>query len=504
MKKSYSEVGMLNRIKRIAALCIVVVFAATSAGFADDTAGNAAPAGSTEAVTENSEAAEASETMETPIETEVPDGAEVPDMTGPAQAEEDQQESLPPEAAEEPQAGETEEYDVQLMAAESLPAILQDKSIYYLGDNIPAHLCLVASNTYMLRRMAIIQESPVWSLITLWAINAKGIRYKEYRYSHNGYVYHVNKYKKFDVQTIPGVKAQLIELLNGRPEGVIIFGQHSQDKDEAAGKASDHGILITEYRDGEFYGIDPSHNRNGKSKGIEKLSDTTIVTLKGITHYMCIQDIVYDPSTLADSLQIRDYSYPKTLTKGQWFTVAGNILSDCEISKVTVNIIDSKGKAVISKSAEPKASAYSLSKLDNSIKFGTLAVGKYTYEVTASDAKVSKTLVNKQFKVDPASTLKIKKAKYPKKLKKGKSFKIKGSITSNYKIKKITVAVYTKSGKAKYKVTKKPNKKSYNISKVSKKIKFKKLKKGTYYFKVTATDSKKTKVLLNKKFKVKK
>ena len=501
---------MLNRIKKTAALCIVVVFAATSLGFADDAAEYAAPAGSTETVTETSETGEVSETIdtsagaETPDEETIPEETETPDASAPAQAEEDQQGPMIPEAAEELQAEEAEDFSVQPMAVDSLPAILQNKSIYYLGDKVPAHLCLVASNTYMLRRMAIIQDSPVWSLITLWAINAKGIRYKEYRYSNNGYVYHVNKYKKFDVQTIPGVKAQLIELLNGRPEGVIIFGQHSQAYDEAAGKASDHGILITEYRNGVFYGIDPSHNRNGKSKGIEKLSDTTIVTLKGITHYMCIQDIVYDPSTIAAYLQIRDYSYPKTLTKGQWFTVAGNILSNSAISKVNVSIINSKGKAVISKSATPKTVAYSLSKLDNSIKFGTLAVGNYTYVVTASDAEQTKTLVSKKFKVEPASTLKIKKAKYPKKLKKGKSFKIKGNITSNYKINKITVGVYTKSGKAKYKVTKKPNKKSYNISKVSKKIKFKKLKKGTYYFKVTATDSKKTKVLLNKKFKVKK
>lgn len=515
LKKSYSEVGMLSRIKKITALCIVVIFAATSLGFADDAADYAAPAGNAEAVTETSGAAEEPEATETPAgaetpgEADVPEAAEVPDAAAPspaapAQAAESQQTGMSPEMVEGPAGNELEDFSVQPMATDSLPTILQDKSIYYLGDNIPAHLCLVASNTYMLRRMAIIQDSPVWSLITLWAINSQDIRYKEYRYAHNGYVYHVNKYKKFDVQTIPGVKAQLIELLNGRPEGVIIFGQHSQDNDEAAGKASDHGILITEYRDGEFYGIDPSHNRNGKSKGIEKLSNTTIVTLKGITHYMCIQDTVYDPSTLITTLQIKDYSYPKTLTKGQKFRVVGSVFSNCAISKVTVSIVNSKGKAAITKSAAPNAASYSLSKLDHSIKFGTLAVGKYTYQVTAKDAERTKTLVSKKFRVDPKSTLKIKKAKYPKKLKKGKSFKVSGKITSNYKIKKVTVAVYKKSGKVKYKVTKKPNKKSYNISKVSKKIKFKKLKKGTYYFKVTATDSKKTKVLLNKKFKVKK
>lgn len=517
LKKHFSEVGMLSRIKKITALCIVVIFAATSLGFADDATDNMAAGEKTESAeaAETSNAVETTETAEDAEEATLPEdadasqAAEEPSVNEPAQTPENRQLESPepvvsPEAMEEYEAEQTTEPGIKMMAAVTLPTILKDKSIYYLGDKVPGHLCLVASNTYMLRRMAIIQDSPVWSLITLWAINAKGIGYKEYRYANNGYVYHVNKYKKFDVQTIAGVKAQLIELLEERPEGVVIFGQHSQDKDEAAGKASDHGILITEYKNGIFYGIDPSHNRNGKSKGIEKLSDTTIVTLKGVTHYMCIQDIVYDPSTLASTLQIRDYSYPKTLTKGQWFTVAGNVLSNCAISNVTVSIVNAKGKAVISKSAAPKTVAYSLSKLDNSIKFGKLAVGNYTYKVTAKDAQRSKTLVNKKFKVEPASTLTIKKIKYPKKLKKGKSFKIKGKITSNYKIKKVTVGVYTKSGKAKTSVTKKPNTKSYNISKVSKKIKFKKLKKGTYYFKVTATDSKKTRVLLNKKFKVKK
>ena len=502
---------MLKTMKRITAMFIVVIFAATSFGFADDTAEISTTAEGTEALTETSEGTEipeavveTPETVETPeAVNETPEGTEAPEAATAPGASDVLDAMETPKMAEDLDAVDTEDPEVQLMGTVSLPAILQDKSIYYLGDNIPAHLCLVASNTYMLRRMAIIQNSPVWSLITLWTVNSQGIRYKEYRYAHNGYVYHVNKYKKFDVQTIPGVQEQLIELLANRPEGVIIFGQHSQDNDEAAGKASDHGILITDYRDGEFYGIDPSHNRNGKSKGIEKLSDTTIVTLKGITHYMCIQDTVYDPSTLINTLQIKDYSYPKTLTKGQKFRVVGSVLSNCAISNVTVSIINSKGKAAITKSAAPNATSYSLSKLDHSIKFGTLAVGKYTYQITASDAERTKTLVKKTFKVDPASKIKIKDAKYPKKIKKGKHFKIKGKITSNYKIKKITIKVYTKSGKVKLSVTKKPNKKSYRLSKISKKVKFKKLKKGTYYYKVTATDSKKTKVLLKKKFKVK-
>lgn len=498
---------MMNRMRKITALCIVVLFAATSFGFADDTVESTAPgegaaaAGEIAETGESSGAAEAQQATETPQAAEDQDAVEVPEMTEDPQTIEDPAESVIPEAVETPEIAEEEEYGAQL---KGLPTILNDKSIYYLGDNVPGHLCLVSSNAFMLRRVAIINNSPTWKQITLWAVNNLGIRYKEYRFEDNGYFYHVNKYKKFDKQTIAGVKAQLIQLLNGRPEGVIIFGQHAQDKDEAAGKASDHGILITSYSNGVFYGIDPSHNRNGKSKGIEKLSDTTIVTLKGVTHYMCIQDTVYDPAAAVTSLMIKNYSYPKALTKGQKFGVKGMVLSNCDISSVTVSIINSKGSASISKSAAPNARYYSLSKLDHSIKFGTLPVGKYTYQVTATDAERTMTLVNQKFSVDPASTLKIKKTKYPKKLKKGKNFTIRGKITSNYKITKVTVGVYTKSGKVKTAVTKKPNKKSYDLKKISKKIKFKKLKKGTYYYKVTATDSKKTKVLLKKKFTVKK
>ena len=399
----------------------------------------------------------------------------------------------------------------------SLPS-LTDKSIYYLGDNVAGGLCLVSSNTFMLKRMAIILGSSKWNTITLSEINSKGIKYKEYYYTNDGYTYHTNKYTKFTTQTVDGVTSQLIQLLKDRPEGVIIYGDKAQDNDAAAGKAADHGILITEYRDGTFYGIDPSHNRNGKSKGIEKLSDTTIVTLKGITHYMCIQDISYNEnatsttsttsssssSNAASTLKITDYSTPSTLMKGQAFTVKGTVKSNYNISKVTVSVIDSNGKTKISKSGSPNSKSYSLSKLDNSIKFGTLGTGTFTYKVTAKDSKKSSTLVSKKFKVQPQSTLKIKDARYPSELKKGKSFTIKGKVTSNYNLKKVTVGVYTTSGKAKTTASKSlSGKKSYSIQGLDSKIKFGKLEKGTYYFKVIAKDSKKTKTVLNKKFTVK-
>ena len=426
----------------------------------------------------------------------------------------------------------------------SLPS-LSDKSIYYLGDKVGGGQCMIASNFFLLRRAAVLEKSSKWNTVTFRNVKSKGIKSKEYRYTNDGYTYHVNKYRKFSDTSQAGVKRQLIQLLKDRPEGVVIYGKKSQDKDAAAGKAAEHGILITAYKNGTFYGIDPSHNRNGKKKGIEKLANTSIVTLKGVTHYMCIQDISYKkPSTTkmttkattktttkstaktttkttvkttakatesaASTLKIKNYSYPKTISQGGMFDVKGIITSNYKIVNVTVSVINSKGKSSISKSVSPNAKKYDLVKVDNDIKFGKLEAGSYTYRITAKDGKKSLTLVNKEFKVESSpepsssSNMKITGATYPKELKKGQMFTMKGKITSNYNLKTVTAGVYKTSGEKVTTASKSlKNKKSYDVYGLDEKIKFGKLAKGTYYYKVTATDTKKTVTLLNKKFVVK-
>lgn len=426
----------------------------------------------------------------------------------------------------------------------SLPS-LSDKSIYYLGDKVGGGQCMIASNFFLLRRAAVLEKSSKWNTVTFRNVKSKGIKSKEYRYTNDGYTYHVNKYRKFSDTSQAGVKRQLIQLLKDRPEGVVIYGKKSQDKDAAAGKAAEHGILITAYKNGTFYGIDPSHNRNGKKKGIEKLANTSIVTLKGVTHYMCIQDISYKkPSTTkmttkattktttkstaktttkttvkttakatesaASTLKIKNYSYPKTISQGGMFDVEGIITSNYKIVNVTVSVINSKGKSSISKSVSPNAKKYDLVKVDNDIKFGKLEAGSYTYRITAKDGKKSLTLVNKEFKVESSpepsssSNMKITGATYPKELKKGQMFTMKGKITSNYNLKKVTAGVYKASGEEVTTASKSlKNKKTYDVYGLDEKIKFGKLAKGTYYYKVTATDTKKTVTLLNKKFVVK-
>ncbi|MBQ4569918.1 MAG: peptidoglycan-binding protein [Ruminococcus sp.] len=107
---------------------------------------------------------------------------------------------------------------------------------------------------------------------------------------------------------------------------------------------------------------------------------------------------------------------------------------------------------------------------------------------------------------DKSSSLKIGSGNYnPGSLLKGKSYSIKGKITSDYKITSVTVGVYKTNGTATaYVKTVKPNAKSYDIKGVDSSIKFGSLATGTYDFIVKATDaSGTTKTLVCNEFTVK-
>ena len=93
----------------------------------------------------------------------------------------------------------------------------------------------------------------------------------------------------------------------------------------------------------------------------------------------------------------------------------------------------------------------------------------------------------------------------PTAIKAGKSFKIKGKLKSNIKIKRVEIGIAKSNGKwTKYKYdNKKVNAKTFNIKKADKKLKFGKLKAGTYYYRIYAhTRDGKVHTVINKKFTV--
>lgn len=120
--------------------------------------------------------------------------------------------------------------------------------------------------------------------------------------------------------------------------------------------------------------------------------------------------------TVQSKISISNASKPGTMAAGSSFTVTGTVASTVgKLSSVTVGVYTSSGMQQIGKTANPNTTTYNLSKVDNEIVFGKLAAGTYTYKVIAKTSSTTKTLVTKEFKVNPKkaklSSLKVASGK---------------------------------------------------------------------------------------------
>lgn len=99
-------------------------------------------------------------------------------------------------------------------------------------------------------------------------------------------------------------------------------------------------------------------------------------------------------------ITISNENYPLNIIYKNKFKLTGNIKSDYKLSSITAQIIDTSNNTIskISKTVSPDSFTYDME--DLKIKFETLPVGNYNYQLIASDEKgVSQTLINKNFKV---------------------------------------------------------------------------------------------------------
>ena len=100
------------------------------------------------------------------------------------------------------------------------------------------------------------------------------------------------------------------------------------------------------------------------------------------------------------------------------------------------------------------------------------------------------------------STICIAGVKAPSSIKKGNSFSIYGEIDSNYLIKSVEVAVIDSKGDKAITASAKPSAWRYDVHELDERVKFGKLGKGKYTYRITAKDEKKTAVLHECTFKV--
>ncbi len=106
------------------------------------------------------------------------------------------------------------------------------------------------------------------------------------------------------------------------------------------------------------------------------------------------------------------------------------------------------------------------------------------------------------------SSVTLKGSNVPKSITKGTNLKVKGTIVSNEKINRVEIGIVKASDlnkwtKYKYDNAKVKSKK-FKVKKAAKKLKFNKLKTGTYYYRIYAHTDSGVSIVQNKKFKVKK
>lgn len=398
-------------------------------------------------------------------------------------------------------------------ASDKLPD-LNEKSVYYTPDYRSGD-CILSSTKSMMRRAAIIRGSDSWDKITNTSIRGsatiRGLLRHSFTYTCDGIkfkiVHHAltgNAEKK---------KKDIAAFLDGHPEGIVIWGSR-------AATTGTHGILVTGSKDGKLYAVDSTHNTGRMNNGIEEWEETTMKSIANCTDVWLAGSITggkgsgpSGPSRLS-AIAVRE---PETITEGKGFTIFGIVTSNYRINNVTVSVVDTAGKEVISKSAAVSGGIYLIAGLDSKVKFGKLRPGSYTYRIAAVDAKKGYTVLHEnKFRVIPKKkayaavqvstshvtigSVTISSVRAPSSIRKGKAFTVMGKIKASEKIKTVRVKVIGEDGKTVISVSASPKKKSYNILKLDRKIKFGKLEKGTYTYRVRVKTGSSWTTLVDRKF----
>lgn len=219
---------------------------------------------------------------------------------------------------------------------------------------------------------------------------------------------------------------------------------------------------------------------------------TLVITAKDDSNKKEVQ--ISKTFTVKNPLSINLTSYPTKLTAGSGYGLRGAITSIYKIDKISAKILN--GSKVMA-STEGRTNSYSInikdSIINNNIKFGSLPVSTtpYTLVITAHDTNGNTMTISKNFTVTKA-VIDINLTSTLSTLTKGKSFGLRGEITSSNPIKKVRGYIKTKTGIIKCESTDTPNTLSMNIrySNLNNDLKFKKLPVGSYVLVISVLDNK--------------
>ena len=215
-----------------------------------------------------------------------------------------------------------------------------------------------------------------------------------------------------------------------------------------------------------------------------------------------ITKVVDQPFNVLDKtaqFTFTDVLAPGNYSLGHDFTIGGLITGDLGISRVEIGVVSDKTKDWVSghkyDNKSVNADTFDVSKAAGSMKFETLAVGKYYYRIWVhSPGGDHQKLIDKAFTVTAATAeFQLEDAKIPEDFYQGKMPEITGQIVCDVKLSRVECGIVDPATKDWVSTCKYDNKtvnaKSLDLAKANEKLKFDELKPGKYIYRIWAHSS---------------
>ena len=163
---------------------------------------------------------------------------------------------------------------------------------------------------------------------------------------------------------------------------------------------STHVGIVTSVSGGKIYTIEGNASDKCQTRSYSLTS--SYIYGYGIPAYSGSGTIV--TPTGPSSISLANANYPTALNTGSSFSIRGTVNSNYRLSWVRASVWNSVPEVKISSYTAPDTTSYSLTGLDNALKFGQLSAGYYIYVVEAIDSEgVYAMLMMEPFTVGGAS-----------------------------------------------------------------------------------------------------
>ena len=203
-----------------------------------------------------------------------------------------------------------------------------------------------------------------------------------------------------------------------------------------------------------------------------------------------------------EPLWLSGLAVPSVMACGDSFPITGKVISaKGKLTNVTVGVYDEMGTMVTGRSAGPRETSYSLSRLAEGVRLQELAAGRYEFRVTATNSAETRVLLKQSLIVSTAG-VRCDEMELPQDLKEGDTFRPAGKLLASTQLEKVRVFVCAADGREQCSLTAEPNAAEFELASLTETLKLQKLAAGSYQYCVEAVTQKGSETLLSADFTV--